>query len=383
MTSVALSTLTLLLALSVFNGLEDLVRSLFRSFDPDIKIELAQGKSFCLAPKFMQKFTAIAGIDKVVEIIEDHALLRYQDRQIVVKLKGVSGNFIQESRLETCIKQGTLQLKEGHKNFAILGSGVQHTLSVNLYNEFYPLQIFYPNNTQLNQKILPNQLYKKKGIMPGGVFVVEKHFDDHYVIVPIDFAADLMGMGQRRTALEIQLKKGVTVKEVQLILKKMLPKNFQVLNGDEQHAGLIKAIKIEKILVFVTFSLILLMSSLTVFFTLSMLVIDKRKDIAILCALGVAPHVIRHIIFIEGMLIAFFGTAIGMASAWVVCWLQQTFGLVALGIQTSVVDAYPIKQVFNDFLYTGLSVMVITLMAAYKPAQTAAKITTREIFNPA
>ena len=375
--SVGLSTMALLLVLSVFNGLEDLIKSLFRSFDPDIKIELKQGKSFMLDPKVRHQINAIPGIAKVVDVIEDNVLFRYQERQLVAKLKGVADNFLQQSPLAAFIEQGSFKLKQDNKDFALIGMGIQYALSISLANEFQDLQVFYPKNIRGSMS-MPHQLYSSKRIRPGAVFAVEKHFDENYVIVPLTFAATLMGMGDKRTALEVQVVNGFSVEKVQHALRQCLPEHFQVLNSNEQHATLMRAIRIERLFVLVTFSFILFVASLNIFFILSMLVLDKRKDMAVLYTLGAKPKAIQSIFLIEGLLIGLSGTALGMVAAWLLSWLQETLGLVSLGMQTSLIEAYPIRRQASDFIYTVLSVVVITLMATYQPAQLAAKTAIRE-----
>ena len=368
--SIAVSTMALLLVLSVFNGLEGLIKSLFRSFDPDIKITLKKGKFFVLDTSLRHQIKAVVGVSKIVDVLEDNALLRYQNRQVVVKLKGVSEEFLCQSRLEPFIRQGDFRLKQGAERFAMLGSGVQYALSVSLFNQFCTLQVFYPRNTNT---LLPQQLYRHKNISPGAVFSVEKQFDESYVIVPIDFAEALMGTENKRTALEIQVGEDFSVNQVQQALKHFVPDCFQVLNSNEQQATLMQAIHIERLFVFLTFSFILFMASLNIFFVLSLLVLEKRKDIAVLYALGATSKDIRYIFLIEGLLIALSGAAVGMVAAWGLSWLQQTFGLVSLGAQTSLIEAYPIERKVSDFVYTALGVVCITLIAAYRPAQLAAK----------
>ncbi|MEM7055586.1 MAG: FtsX-like permease family protein [Bacteroidota bacterium] len=375
--SVALSTMALLLVLSVFNGLEDLIQSLFRSFDPDIKIELKQGKSFVLNPEIRHQIDAIPGIAKVVDVIEDNALFCYQERQLVARLKGVTDSFVQQSPLAAFVEQGSFKLKQDNKYFALIGKGIQYALSISLANEFQDLQVFYPQRIQSSIS-MPHQLYSSKYIRPGAVFAVEKHFDENYVIVPLAFAAMLMGMGDKRTALEVQVANGFSVEKIQHMLKKCLPKHFQVLNSNEQHAPLMRAIRIERLFVRLTLSFILLVSSLNIFFILSMLVLDKRKDIAILYTLGAEPKAIRYIFLIVSLLIGLSGAVLGMAVAWLLSWLQETFGLISLGMQTSLIEAYPVRRQVSDFVYAALSVVVITLIATYRPAQLSAKTAIRD-----
>lgn len=375
--SVALSTMALLLVLSVFNGLEDLIQSLFRSFDPDIKIELKQGKAFVLNPAIRHQIDAIPGIAKVVDVIEDNALFRYQERHLVARLKGVADSFVEQSPLAAFVERGSFKLKQDNQYFALLGRGIQYALSISLANELQDLQVFYPQKIQSSIG-MPHQLYSSKCIRPGAVFAVEKHFDANYVIVPLGFAAMLMGMDDKRTALEVQVADGCSVEKVQHMLKKCLPKHFQVLNSNEQHAPLMRAIRIERLFVRLTFSFILLVSSLNIFFILSMLVLNKRKDIAILYTLGAEPKAVRSIFLIVSLLIGLSGAALGIAAAWLLSWLQETFGLVSLGTQTSLIEAYPIRRQVSDFVYAALSVVVITLIATYRPAQLAAKTAVRD-----
>ncbi len=377
--SIALSTMALLLVLSVFNGLEELVRSLLRSFDPDIKITLNRGKFFTLDPNISQKIATIAGVSEVTEILEDNALICHQDSQLIARVKGVSESFLHQSRLEPFIKQGSFKLKQQDKNWAIIGIGVQYALSISLDEPFNMLQVFYPKNLVSNTS-LPTQMYNCKSIRPGAIFAIEKQLNENYVIVPIDFAAALMGMRGKRTALEIQVAEGFSVSQIQQKLQEYLPDSFQVLNSYEQQTMLMQVIRTERFFVFITLSFILLIASLNIFFVLSLLVLDKRKDIAVLYTLGATSKDIKLIFLVEGLLVALSGAAVGMVAAWGISWLQQTFELITVGSQTSLLDAYPIKKKVSDFVYTTISVGSISLIAAYHPAQLATKTRARIAF---
>ncbi len=373
MVSIALSTMALLLVLSAFNGLEALVKSLFRSFDPDIRVELQRGKRFLLAPDLLDCIRATEGVARVVEVVEDNALLRYRDGQLVVRVKGVSDEFLRECRLAPYVVLGDLCLARDGVPFALVGSGVRYALGIYIDDPFQVLQLFYPR-CALGGPVLPGQLYRRRLIRPGAVFAVERQFDERYVIVPLAFAAGLMGVGDGRTALEVQVLPGVAVGAVQRRLKLLLPPDFVVLNGDEQQAALMKAIYVERLFVFLTFSFILLIASLNTFFILSMLLLDKRRDVGVLYALGARARDVRWIFLFEGLCIALSGAALGMVAAWVLSWLQQRFGIVSLGTSTSLVEAYPIKRQVSDFVYTGLCVVVLTLVAAFRPVRLAARL---------
>lgn len=367
MVGVAVGTMSLVIVLSVFNGLEDLIRSLYSSFDPEIKITALTGKSFEMDEDLLKKINNVRGVDIVTEVIEDNAYARYRDSEMVVKVKGVGDNFIDQQRMDQTIVHGELKLKKEGINYALIGRGVQYSLGISPSNDFYTLQLFYPKNIRPGSLSATN-LYNQKNILPGAIFAIEKQYDESYVFVPLDFAKELMDYGNKRTSLEIKTVPGVDIRRIQSDLKGILGDGFKILNSDEQHSGLLRAIKIEKLFVFITFSFILAVASFNIFFSLTMLAIDKKKDIAILYAMGATDKLIRSIFLKEGAIIAFVGAASGLFLGLLICWAQQTFGLVSMGMQTSVLDAYPVKMVFADFIYTGISIVLITFLASFRPA---------------
>jgi len=375
MVGVAIGTMALVVVLSVFNGLEDLIRDSYNTFDPEIKIVPSVGKTFELTDSLLQKIEAVEGVALVTEIVEDNALVRYQDAQMVVKLKGVSENFTQQERLDRAMVHGELVLNKEGKNYAILGRGVQYTLSVSPTNEFYALQVFSPKR-ETSSGFNPDPMtryFTRRNIMPGGVFAIEKQFDANYVIVPLDFAEALFNYTGRRTALEIKTTVEASINKVQDRLQRVLGADLEVLNSDQQHQSLLRAIKVEKLFVYITFSFILAVASFNIFFSLSMLAIDKKKDIAMLMAMGATKRTIRRLFVYEGSIIALLGAASGLLLGLLICWLQQTFGLVSMGMQTAIVDAYPVKMQFSDFFYTAIAISIITFLASYRPATIAAR----------
>jgi lipoprotein-releasing system permease protein len=375
MVGVAIGTMALVVVLSVFNGLEDLIRESYNTFDPEIKIVPRSGKTFPVSDSLIHEIEQIEGVELVTEVIEDNALIRYQDAQMVVKLKGVSENFTRQERLDRAMVFGELTLEKDGKDFAILGRGVQYTLSVSPSNDFYALQVFSPRRETVSG-FNPDPMtryFKRRNIMPGGVFAIEKQFDANYVIVPLDFAASLFDYNETRTALEIKTSAEASIKRVQDRLQQRLGGKLEILNSDEQHASLLRAIRIEKLFVYITFSFILAVASFNIFFSLSMLAIDKKKDIAMLFAMGASKKVVRRVFLYEGTLIASIGALSGLTVGLLICWAQQTFGIVSMGMQTAIVDAYPVKMQFSDFFFTALSITIITFLAAYRPAAIAAR----------
>lgn len=367
MVAVAVGTMALVVVLSVFNGLEDFIRSLYNSFDPELKIMATTGKFFEIHEKLISDVENVDGVNYATEVIEDYAYVKYRDAEMFVKIKGVGENFLKENRLQNSIVEGELKLKEGNFDYAVIGRGVQYTLNISSLKDIYPLQFYYPKK-KIRGRLDPTGSLNRMNIMLAGVFAIEKNFDMNYVLVPIDFAAALTERGNRRTAIEIKVDDGVSLQEIKYTLRDLLGADFQVLDSDEQHASFMRAIKWEKLFVYITFSFIIAVAAFNIFFALTMLAIDKKKDISVLFSLGATNRIIRLIFIKEGAIIALIGSSIGLITGILICWLQETFGLVSMGIETSVIDAYPVKMIFSDFLYTGLSIVVITLLFSIRPA---------------
>jgi len=373
MIGVGVGTMALVIVLSVFNGLEDLFRSLHGTFDSELSIKPAYGKSFVATPTLLAKVNATEGVGYVAEIIEDNVFLSYRKGQMVARMRGVPEQFIRQNGLDQAVIAGSAYLQQQNKPYAIIGSGVQYTLSIALMDEINPVQVWYPDNTRRTINISSPEAIRKNNIRAGGVFALEQRYDKDYIFVPLHFAADLLQLGNRRSALEVSVHDGHDVDDVKARLQKLLSNNFLVQDRDEQHASLLQAIRIEKLFVYITFSVILAVASFNIFFSLTMLAIDKRKDVAVLSALGAAPGFIRRIFLTEGAIIAALGTLAGLGLGFLICYIQQTFGIVKMGMETAIVDAYPVKMQFFDFAVTGITIALITFVASYFPAIKAAK----------
>lgn len=372
MVGVAFSTAALIIVLSVFNGLEGLLRSLYTSFDPEIKIEAVKGKSFEVDDALLSKIKSIDGIKVVTEVIEDYAYVRYRDADMVVTIKGVGDNFIDQHRLDDRIVQGKLKLKEDGVSYAILGRGIQYALSVAVDNDMYALQIFYIKNLK-GISLDPSKMYSRKSIRPGAVFSIEKNYDENYIFLPLDFVQDLLDYGNRRTSLEIKTADGADILDIQKKIKAALPASFSVLTNEEQQKDLYRLLKIEKLFTFLALSLLIIVGSINIFFSLMMLAIDKKKDITVLAALGAGQSLIRRIFLSEGALISFIGAGTGLLIGGLICWLQDHFGLVGMGMENAVVPDYPVKLVWTDFALTSTVIVAVTFLVSFYPASLASK----------
>ncbi len=372
MAVVAFGTMSLIIALSVFNGLEGLLRSLYGNFDPDVIVKVSEGKSFVLTEELSNKIKEQQGVGGIVEVIEDNALVQYKDAQRLVRMKGVSDNFLTISEMDKSVVAGDFKFKEGDIDYAIVGRGVQYDLSINLKNEFYTLQVYYPKDIAPGV-INPEKLYSLKNIVPGSIFAIEKFYDENYVFVPIKFASDLLGYGAKRTALEIAIKEGFSIEHIKKQLRDKLGDGFTVISGEELHSDLYKILKIEKLFVFIVFTLIIAIASINIFFSLTMLVIEKKKDISVLVAQGAPSRLIKRIFLYEGYIVAFTGAFLGLILGLLFTFVQQKFGLIGMGMESAVVQSYPVKIEWVDVLATVFVVILITVLASIKPAINASK----------
>lgn len=372
MVGVAFSTAALIIVLSVFNGLEGLLRSLYTSFDPELKIEATQGKSFEVSDSLLSRIKNVEGVEVVTEIIEDYAYVRYRDADIVATIKGVSDNFIDQHRLDERIVQGELKLHKGDIDFAIIGRGIQYALSVAIDEEMYALQIFYIKDLR-RSSLDVSQMYSRKTIRPGGVFSIEKNYDENYIFLPLNFVKDLLDYGDKRTSLEIKTTAGADLETVRDRVKEQLGESFQVLTNEEQQKDLYRLLKIEKLFTFLALSLLITVGSINIFFSLMMLAIDKKKDITILSAMGAGQNLIQRIFFSEGAIISFIGAGTGLVLGGIICWLQDQYGLVGMGMENAVIANYPVTMVWTDFALTSLVIIAVTFLVSFYPARLASR----------
>jgi lipoprotein-releasing system permease protein len=373
MIGAAVGTAALVIVLSVFNGLEDLLRSLYNSFDPEIRISASAGKSFLIDQDFLEKIRKTEGVLSLTEVIEDNALVKYADGQTIVTIKGVGNNYQEQSNISKVVKNGKPVLQENGVQYALIGSSLQQILSISLDNDFYVLQVWYPRK-QNASVINPETAFNKGTLKPGGIFAIEQEYDEKYMIAPLEFTEALMDYQNRRTSIEVKTKPGFSVDKVIWNLEKLLGDKFKIQDRDQQHASLYKAIRVEKFFMFITLSFILAIASLNIFFSLTMLGIEKKKDISVLFAMGATKGMVRKLFLYEGGIISFIGASIGLVLGVVLCLLQQKFGFASMGMQTSIVQAYPVKIQNLDVFFIGLSIITITFFVSFSPARKASDV---------
>jgi lipoprotein-releasing system permease protein len=371
---VTLVTASLVIILSVFNGMEGVIRTLFTSFDPPIKIEKAKGKTFFLSDSLLHTVQSTEGVRLVTQVVEDNAMISYKDQNHVVRLKGLSKEFLEEHRIDSMMIDGNLRLEDSIKDYAIVGAGLQYKLSISLHNEFAPLTLHYPNRSKLRTGGTSVATHlNSSAIHPTGVFAIEKQYDDEYLLAPIDFVRSLMDLDGKCTSLEVCIREEASLYRVKESLQERLGPNYKVMDIDEQHATMIRALKIEKLAVSIILCSVLAIASVGIYFCLSILALRKKHDMHIFAAVGASPSQIRSVFLMEGQLIALSGAVLGLSIGFIVCYLQQTYGFVGLGMSTSVVDSYPVAMQFMDFVAIFPVVVILTFLASLQPAASVLK----------
>ncbi|MEO5979764.1 MAG: FtsX-like permease family protein [Chryseolinea sp.] len=369
--AVALISAAMIIVLSIFNGLGDLLHSINNSFDPEIKVVATRGKSFVVDGAMIESIKKINGVDIVTEVIEDNAYARYNGADQGVTVKGVSDNFIDQKRIPpSAMVEGELALKKGGRDRALIGYGVKSALSIAIDQDFYPLQLFYPRNARAGITD-PSKLFAQKNIYPGGVFSIIQNFDESYVVVPLSFAKELFNYTDRRTSLEIKIRSDGNMDDIESRLQQTLGDEYKVLNGEEQHEDLYRVLKLEKLFASIAAALLLFIGSINIYFSLMMLALDKKKDITVLSSVGADSALLKKIFVTEGVLIAGIGTLSGLAIGALVVLLQQNFNLVSMGMDSAVVDGYPVKLALTDFVYVFLIMTVVTVLISSRPASLA------------
>ncbi len=370
---VTIGTMALIVVLSVFNGLEKLVVSLYNSFDAEIRITVKEGKNFDANTVISDvELKKIKGVRLITHVLEENALLRYSERQSVVTVKGVDSNFVRMTGLDSMIIDGALILENEDKNFAVIGQGIAGALSLNLRDINRSLQVYVPSKGKHspNDPDALNQL----NITPAGVFGIQQDFDSHYIIVPLRFARELLESDSVLSAIEISLDKGTDLATVQQQIQSLCGDKFEVKNRFQQRELLYKILKSEKWAIYLILSFILIIATFNIIGSLTMLIIDKKDDITILHYLGADAVQIKKIFLYEGLMITLTGALGGLLLGFIICFAQEHFGLVKLsGSGGFIIKYYPVQMLFTDFILVFTTVFLIGWLAAWIPSRQVIK----------
>jgi lipoprotein-releasing system permease protein len=374
---VLICTAALIIVLSVFGGFERLVISLFNAFNPDLAITLNEGKTFDSTIIPEDQLRKIPGVKYLAEVIEENALVKYKDKQYIATIKGVGEDYAKMCGLDTMMSEGKFVLQEGDRNFAVMGYGVAYYLGANLDDYVNPISIYVPRrNASFSGGF--SDAFNNEVIFPSGFFSVQQDFDIKYVILPLRFVKKLLEYDKQITGVEIGIVKGADVDQIQRQISQLVGDKFQVKNRYQQQELLYKIMKSEKWAIFLILTFILIIATFNVIGSLSMLILDKKRDIAVLQCLGASQSKVKRIFLAEGLLVSFIGAAGGLILGGITCFLQQKFGFVKLGSPNStfVVSAYPVHMQVQDFIFVFFTVLLIGAVATWYPVFNIRKIET-------
>ena len=365
---VAVGTMALIIILSVFNGLEKLVTSIFNTFDPDIRITAAEGKTFVADTAKLNLLSKVNGVSCYSLTIEENAALKYNEKQNIATIKGVDDNYALVTGIDSSMWDGKFLLRaEGGRPYAVIGAGIAQNLGLRI-NFVEPLWIYVPDKNSssiLNQDEALNNDF----IFPSGVFQIEQEYDSKYIYVPLDFARDLIEAGNAISSIEVKYSGKADEKKVQKDIINIYGAGFVVQNKYEQQEIFYKVMRSERLAIFFILTLILIIASFNIIGSLTMLIIEKERDIEILKSLGANNNLIRKIFIFEGWLISIIGAILGLIFGFLVCWLQQEYGIVKLQGETLIVDSYPVVMKSFDFVVVTGTVLLIGFWAAWYPVR--------------
>jgi lipoprotein-releasing system permease protein len=365
---VTVGTAALVVLLSAFNGLESWVINLYDAFDSDVKIEHRNEKFFQLTDDKMERLSAIDGVKYTMPVIEENGLLTYGDARFICTVKGVGTAFEKMSGIDSMMVEGRFSLGSDSSSNAILGSGVAYSLSLSLQSLSVPLEVYVPR-PGATYTLNPAEAFSAGTLRPTGIFQIQPEVDTRYVIVPFAFAESLFDRRNKMSSIEIQLGKSANSKQALAEISSILGPEFLVKDRFEQHDLLYKIINAEKWAVYLILTFILIIAVFNITGSLTMLIVDKSKDIRTLESLGADQSMLRKIFFTEGMLITFFGLLLGISSGLAIVWLQDKFSLVMI----SQFDAYPVLLKGTDILLIAITVILIGAVAAWFPANSILK----------
>ena len=372
---VAVATMALVVTLSVFNGFHDLVATFFTSFDPQLKVVPVMGKTAPADDPILDKIRQMPQVDVVTETVEDQALAIYGDRQAMVMVKGVDDNFSQLTHFSEILypDQGyDVDLHAANLEYGVPGIRLAQILGLGALWRGY-LHIYAPQREGQLDMTNPEGAFVEDSLLSAGeVFnVSQSKYDRNYIVTSIAFARNLFGQQGMVSALELRLKPGSNFDSVKREMRALAADKYQVLDRYEQQADTFKIMSIEKLLAYVFLTFILVVACFNIIGSLSMLIIDKKEDVATLRNLGASNQQISKVFLFEGRMIALAGAVLGILLGLLLCWLQQTFGLVSLGSSSGsfVVDAYPVSVHFWDIVIIFFTVIAVGWVAVWYPVR--------------
>jgi lipoprotein-releasing system permease protein len=372
---ISFSTMCQVLVLSVFNGFEGLVQSLYSNFYSDVKVLPSKGKTVRLSTEQIDKINSLPGVKGISLIAEEKALLQNGQQQTSVFLKGVDDNYPQVSGVPKKMLHGIFDVGTIDTPKLVLGSGIENAVGVESDKNLFPITVFLPKKTL---EADPLSALSEGNANTSGSFAIQQDFDNKYVITNIDFVKQQMNYAANEySSLEISLLNPARSDKFTADLQKILGPRYKVLTKFQQNVSLYNSMRLEKWIIYAVLTLILIIAAFNMIGALTMLVLEKRKDISVLQSLGADTYLIKKIFLSEGLLLALTGTGTGIILALIICFVQLKFKIIKLVGNSFLIDYFPVRLVFTDFLLVTLTGLIIALVASWFPAQKASQ----QLFN--
>ncbi|KGE14366.1 FtsX-like permease family protein [Sphingobacterium deserti] len=376
---VLVSSAALVIVLSFYNGMENLILSLYSTFAPELRIEPAKGKVFDARQEVFAKLRQNKAIKSYSEILEEKVLIQYEHQQFIAQIKGVEPKSLTEADHQDMLYAGNLNIYADSTNFALIGAQVQANLRIPLQGLDNTIQLFSPRKGSSGNSVNPMDEINIRNISPCGLLQYQQGFDN-LVITPIDFARDLLNEHDQVSAIELYTKDPNQSEELQKQTQQALGDDFIVKSREQQNPLLYKTVRSEKWIVFFILTVIGVIAIFNIIGSLTMLVIDKKQDMTVLKSLGANNWLIQRIFFYEGVMIAFIGGIIGIAMGLGFCLLQDRYGIIRTGDgENAIMDVYPVDIRPLDFLLVFVTVMLVAILISYL----ASSLSVREIRNDA
>jgi len=369
---VMVSSAALIILLSSFNGMEELIISMYSKFAPELKIEPQKGKLFTTNKSVFNELRKNPNVIHYTEVLEEKVLLQYANRQYISTIKGIEPKSINKSIGDSILVDGVYQLSRDSTNLAILGASVQANLGISMQNTPDLIQVYSPRKGVKNTSN-PAEEFNIRAISPGGVLRYQQDFDN-FVITPISFAKEVLGEYDRVSAIEFYLKEGTDAKLFEKDLQHKLGTDYVVKNREEQNPTLYKNVRVERWVVFFILTLISIIAIFNIVGSLTMLVLDKQKDMTVLKSLGGNNSLIQRIFFYEGLMIAIIGCILGLFIGAIFNYVQSTYGIIRVEDgANAILDSYPMVSRWSDYMLVFLTVTSISGLVSYFSAKISVK----------
>ncbi len=369
--AIAVGTASLIVVLSVFNGFEDLVRGLYGDFYSDIRIGATNGKVCNLTDQQLQQIRKVGGVKSISLVAEEKAVLVNADYQSIIYLKGVDNYYSSVNKLNAHIVRGKYDLGSVDKPSMVIGAGIENAVGVDPENVFFPLTVYLPNRKASSLK--SSEALYSENVNVSGTFSVQQEFDNKYAFTNLAFVKYMLDMQpDEYTSVEVALKNADAIDDVQEQLQKILGQEYKVESRYQQNQSLYTVMQMEKWVIYGILCLILVVAAFNMIGALTMLVLEKQKDIAVLKAMGADEGYVQSIFLSEGFLLALVGGLSGILLAVGICLLQMKFHLIKLAGGTFIINYYPVKLIASDFVLVAATVFFVAILASWIPSRKAA-----------